>query len=277
MVVGHDQLAEQLRHRLPVVSLFVGPSSVGKATLARELLFGYQLIDTRFLAVAKLTITTAREIIGFVAGAGSRGILVDLDGATPEGVNALLKLLEDPPPRDRFIFTASHAPMETLASRAQVYRFGYLTNEEVARVVQLVRNVTAAQATEVAVRSGGQVAPALAALRGDGRGPVLSVLKAVATGDDELFFQAISGKRLVVVDGDEERRDAIDVSQLHLLRSWALEARTGRWRLFSPEESYGLDRDPQVVERILQATRRPSRPRVALRAALQPLIWDRRP
>jgi hypothetical protein len=273
--IGHTHVVEALQGELPPVTLFLGPASVGKATIAAELFARHGISGTRLFVADRLDVDVARDAAEFCRGRGHRGVLLGLDAATTPAVNVLLKPLEAPPREVHFILVSSEVPIETVTSRAQVYRFGFLSEDEVARVLIEIRGVSRAQAEAAAKLSGGQVRPALGALlAGDSRGPILTVLRAVAEGDEELFYATMGGKRLVRVNGHEERRDAVDAQQLGLLRTWALEARTGRWRLFSRKDSYGLDTEPAVIDRVLRATSRPTRPKVAVRAALLPLVWE---
>lgn len=93
------------------------------------------------------------------------GIIDDADLFNQESANALLKLLEEPPPRSLLILigTSRQAQMRTILSRCQVIPFAPLTLSEVELILnrlpafELPEGVTAA---DLAAASGGSVAQA---------------------------------------------------------------------------------------------------------------------
>lgn len=284
MVVGHAEVFHRLSEedQLPPAVLLLGPESVGKYTLAEEVCEarGIRGVLLRRYGRSKppvLRVSDAREIISFTSrrSASPKGIVIRLDGVVEEALNALLKVLEEPPPQTHFFLCSSGRPLLTISSRSQVYRCGYLTDQEIATVLVAAYGMSLDRAEVAARSSGGQVLRAREAARyEETKGPVLSALHAVAEGDAELFENAVGGKRDIEVNGVAERVDAFGSVQLGLLLRWATEALTGRWRTFSPSESYGLQRDPRVARRVL-AMDHVLRPRLAVRAALQPFVIER--
>lgn len=93
-------------------------------------------------------------------------IIDDADALGIESANALLKTLEEPPPRSVIILvgTALSRQLPTIRSRSQVIRFGPLTTGDVAQVLES-RGLTpeGADAAVLAGRSEGSVRRALAA------------------------------------------------------------------------------------------------------------------
>lgn len=88
-------------------------------------------------------------------------------------------------------------------------------------------------------------------------GPVYQVLKAMSVGDPELLHAAMDNW------GDTTHE---------LLVRWAIEARTGRWRLFSPGDSFGLQTTDVPMRVLKRLSSFPlARPRLAVQAALAPL------
>jgi len=145
--------------------------------------------------------------IGLKPFAGGRKIAIidDADTLNIAGANALLKTLEEPPPRSVLILigTSSDRQLPTIRSRAQMIRFRPLDDQTVARL--LLENKIAGDAQEaarLAVHSGGSVAraseladPALWNFRGE----LLSALASfpadsVAAAQSVIAFVDAAGK-----------------------------------------------------------------------------------
>lgn len=162
-VVGHEPQknhwlkafgAGQLAHAF----LFVGPSGVGKKTLA--LAFAQKLIcpqggcgtcgscirvaqkasESLYLVESEerqIKIETAKEVIRFLSlrsSSPSRVVILDeADRLNTQAANALLKVIEEPPQGSFFFLTAPSegALLATLRSRCQVMRFSPLSEEEI--------------------------------------------------------------------------------------------------------------------------------------------------
>jgi DNA polymerase III subunit delta' len=97
------------------------------------------------------------------AGGRKIAIIDDADDLNQEGANALLKTLEEPPPRSVLILigTSADRQLPTIRSRAQLVRFRPLDDGVVARVL-LERGITSdpQEAARLAAHSGGSVARA---------------------------------------------------------------------------------------------------------------------
>lgn len=202
-IVGHGTALEALEraftgNRGHHAYLFTGPSGVGKRTVA-EVMAGSLLCergrvgapcghcgscrrvsagshaDWRSLApdADRIKIADVRELnhefaFGSFEG-GARVVLIDdAERFTPEAANALLKTLEEPPPRSYFfLITSNHAQLlPTVVSRCQHVPFVALSPSEVEQVVSRVEAEEGAldnNLLEVAARfSGGSPGHALA-------------------------------------------------------------------------------------------------------------------
>jgi hypothetical protein len=279
MVIGHDRVLERLHSEIAPVTLLLGPPSVGKTTVAEEVFADLGVSGSLLRRYDVLRVADARSITSFTSRRSGqpKGAIVQLDGATDEAANAMLKVLEEPPPDTYFMLCASHPPPLTIVSRSQVFRLGYLTDAEVALILMSTKPPLSRERAEKAARSaGGQIARAREMARlEESKGPVLSALHAVAFGDEDLFANAVGGKREIEINGTRRREDTFGPVQWRLLLTWAREALSGRWRTFSAAESYGLQKSPEVASRVLRMGD-VSRPKVGVRVALLPFIWEKR-
>ena len=142
--------------------------------------------DKSFIPVARLIGDKEHRMheglchkIGLKPFAGGRKVAIidDADDLNLEGANALLKTLEEPPPRSVLILigTSADRQLPTIRSRSQMIRFHPLDNETVARLLLENKIATDPQeATRLAMHSGGSVAraseladPALWSFRGE--------------------------------------------------------------------------------------------------------------
>ncbi|MBN2113561.1 MAG: AAA family ATPase [Acidimicrobiia bacterium] len=188
-VVGHRALVGLLEAEAASPSqayLFVGPASVGKATLARR--FAGLLLcpgadsgclrrvvagthpdlslvepDGRTsLTVDQARSTVARAVLAPVEGERKVVLFEEAGVMTDEAASALLKTLEEPSPTTVFILVAEaeHDLPPTVASRCRTIFFGRVTDEEVAAAL-VERGVDPEQAHHAAVASGGRPGLAL--------------------------------------------------------------------------------------------------------------------
>ena len=190
-IIGHQQIVEQLQHtvasnRIAGAYLFVGPTGIGKETVARyfaQLIFCQQ--DTQpptacgtCLACRKmdsgnhpdllfvrpegslLKIGQIREIqkqIIYEPLEASRKvyILTDVDRMNAEAENCLLKTLEEPPAASVLILLTSNIRMllPTTRSRCQILQFHPMPTQELAKVLVEQFSVAPEQATALGVTS----------------------------------------------------------------------------------------------------------------------------
>ncbi len=265
-LVGHQDVRQLLEAALPPVVLLRGPQSVGKWTLARHLADHHRIRVVDQLVIAdKLTTAAVQAITGFVrlAPFGTvKLVTANLDGASEASMHALLKTLEEPPPRVRFLLVASRPAPATVLSRCQVFTLGLLTDEQV-RQVLLDQGMTAKAAVAMAALGRGQVD---AALRGSAahrhRDLVVDLMRAVATFDHDGFER-------VFKDWDDAARE--------LLFRWLVEALTHEWSLYSGDDFAGLDRKPAVLRQmLLRLSQVPNaQSRLGVRVALEPFLSPR--
>lgn len=260
-VYGHDAVAAMLREHLPQVALLLGPSSIGKRTLAEHLADFHRIPDSdRFITPNPLSIAAARGVISFV---GTRPfgafklVIGRLDDASRPALNALLKTLEEPPPSARFLLTCTRPTLPTVMSRCHVYRLGLLTTDQVAAVL-VQRGMSPDAAGKAAAVSRGQVSNALRQ-RASGREEALAVLKAVADRDGVAFTAAF------------RTFDEAAAEHLQLLLT---EAATGNWLNYRTADTFGLYRDQSLLRHMLIALHQhpAARSRLGVRAALEPFV-----
>lgn len=255
-MIGHAEVRTQLEAHLPPVVLVRGPRSVGKRTLGIHLLshHGAQKVDR--LEVLTCNVEQARLLRDFFSTAPMgkiKGAVVRLDGASEQSLNALLKLLEEPPPSGRFVLTSAGTTLATVESRSVLVRVGLLHQSEVESVLRS-RGYSDGAAVDAARLGDGTVFGAMSgSVDESARASVLSVLKAVADRDRERLELAVHGW------SDDAHA---------LLRVFAIEARTGRWRVFAPTDSFGLAKDVAAITGLVHDLSRSARPRLAARYAL---------
>ena len=117
----------------------------------------------------QITVDEVRKLNRFfhstASGSGWRIAIIDpADDMNRSAANALLKILEEPPPRSIFLIV-SHMPgqlLPTIRSRCRVLRFSPLTEAEVQTVVAKALPAAASQEVELAARlAGGSVRQAI--------------------------------------------------------------------------------------------------------------------
>jgi len=117
----------------------------------------------------EIRVAQARDLIAEIAGApfeARRRVFVVDDAHTmnDEAQNALLKSLEEPPPRSHVILVSSapHGLRQTIRSRCQQLRFGPLSRAAVAAFLAEREGLGEAESRVRAARAGGSVGAALA-------------------------------------------------------------------------------------------------------------------
>lgn len=144
--VGHERIQGVLERQIQANAVaqayvFVGPSGVGKRTLAKEFagklaqsgVRGFELVEFSF---AHSTLEQVRELIYRLSlrpQTGNKQIAI-LDAAEDMSIsaaNALLKTIEEPTAATVVIFVSSRdSLLATVRSRCQVFRFGRLSSEQ---------------------------------------------------------------------------------------------------------------------------------------------------
>ena len=144
----------------------------------------------------EIRVDQVRDLVGEIAGApfeARRRVFVIDDAHTMNDAaqNALLKSLEEPPPRSHVILVSSAASglRPTIRSRCQRLRFGPLSRAVIGESLVRERGLGAEEAGLQAALAGGSLAAALSGEAGEGlrmRDELLTLLEQVTGGGDAL-------------------------------------------------------------------------------------------
>ncbi len=187
-IVGHGSVTEMLTSEIDNPShgyLFVGPSNVGKSTVARRfaaaLLCGDDeacfaravggrhpdLVLVEPEGRASITVDQARQMVAQAVRtpleANRKVFLLEEGGMmNDEAANTLLKTLEEPTDTTTFILVADSADdlPPTVASRSRIVLFSRVPEEEITGAL-VSRGVDQSQADHAAITSGGRPGIAL--------------------------------------------------------------------------------------------------------------------
>ena len=201
-IIGHQQIVEQLQHtvatdRIAGAYLFVGPTGVGKETIARyfaQLIFCQQDAqpptvcgtclacrkvdsgnhpDLQFirpegslLKIGQIRELQKRIIYEPLEASRKVYILTDVDRMNAEAENCLLKTLEEPPASSVLILLTSNirALLPTTRSRCQILQFHAMPTQELAEILVEKFSVAPEQATPLAIAADGAIGKALTQL-----------------------------------------------------------------------------------------------------------------
>lgn len=253
--VGHKFVRIYLEKILPPVTLLQGPDSIGKRTLSHHLAAHHGALGVDLLVLDWLSTGSAREVVwsSHTAPHGRmKLVLMNLDGATDAAQNVLLKTLEGPPGNFKVIMRASEPVMPTITSRAHVFQMGLLSEIDLYQIL-VAKGMTSVSAQNCARAGCGQVQRAIASGVEDFRKViVLNIVKAFAQGDRNLFNHSL----------DDATEDVLE-----LLRTWAHEANTGRWRIFNPDSCFGIQ--ARMLRRMMIELNKGIRPKILLKT-----MWD---
>jgi DNA polymerase III subunit delta' len=228
---------------------------------------------------SEISAVLARKTVGFfgstAAYGGYRVCIVDsIDEMNRFGANALLKVLEEPPPRS-LLLIVSHTPgrvLATIRSRCQRLMLRPLSAEDVGRALLSLapemEDLPAGQIPQAAEASGGSVRRALALLTGEGlevrnltqqalsRLPSTDGLALHSLGDKMTGDEGLAVFAETVEDwlADAARGQAEPVRLARYAETWEKVRRAA-----AEAEVFRLDRKPfvfQVFAMLAEATRR---------------------
>ena len=205
-IIGHQQITKQLQHavasdRIAGAYLFVGPTGVGKETVARyfaQLIFcqrdtqpptvcgaclacrkvdsgnhpDLQFIrpDGSLLKIGQIRELQKQIIYEPLEASRKVYILTDVERMNEEAENCLLKTLEEPPASSVLILLTSNiqALLPTTRSRCQILQFHPMPTQELAEILVERFSVAPEQATTLAITADGALGQALTQLeKGD--------------------------------------------------------------------------------------------------------------
>lgn len=265
-MIGHTVARAHLERELPTATLLFGPASVGKWTLANHLADHHRVatID-RWQVPHGMTIDTVRLVTAYARRAphgAFKLIQARLDATGKPALNALLKTLEEPPPRVKFLLTSASKTLPTIASRCTVYELGLLSRHQLEQIYA-AQGLPAAKASRAAAYAHGQVQQGYDADNADAhRNQVSTLAKALSTGDRELY--------------DNVFRSWDTHSQI-MLSTLLSECLTGRWRVFTEPDAHGLQRNRDRLLKMVAALGMftSTRHRLVTRVALEPFLTRR--
>jgi replication-associated recombination protein RarA len=255
MVVGHSRIIAELNRGLPQVSLFVGPKSVGKWTVAEKFRRDLDIEGSDLLRVRLLKMEDARNVVKFAATSPVGKVklaIIRITHAQPGPLQVLLKALEESAPTTKFILIDTKMPNDTVVTRAQVFTFKLLKESQVESFLTDVKRFRPDEAKRLARLSGGQIYRALERATGqEARGAVLDLLRAF----ESRSLAALDKQAATWTDEHTE-----------LLALWCTEAVSGRWNYFKPTD---VELEGRALPmKILTALRMDTRPRLVVRASL---------
>jgi len=122
--------------------------------------YGYALPEES----ANISVDSIRDLIrtfgyGSYQGSWRTAVILHAHRMRAEAANAMLKTLEEPPPRSILILTAPslESLLPTIVSRCQSFRLGPVSTKELAASLQETRGAAPEQAAYIAELSGGNV------------------------------------------------------------------------------------------------------------------------
>lgn len=262
-MIGHGLARAHLERELPTATLLFGPASVGKWTLANHLAEHHRVATVdRWQVPHGLTIDTVRLVMAYARRApigAFKLIQARLDASSRPALHALLKTLEEPPPKVKFLLVSASRTLPTIASRCTVFELGMLNTVELADIY-IEQGYTRSRAIKAAAFAHGQVSQGYDAETAEShRNQASALAKALATGDRELFDNVFR---------------SWDARSQQMTTVLLTECLTHRWSVFTPEMVHGLDHHRPRLLRMVAALGvfSSARPRLGVRAALEPFL-----
>ena len=187
-VVGHDEIKARFTDTLPLNVLLFGPEGIGKRRLSHYIAechaksFDILTIEPTVedKRMKPVSIGQVREAGKFIAkkpfGSKFKIVTIDCSQMSDEAAQALLRMLEEPPSRTRFILSTSGMLPLTILSRCARVQVSPLSEAEVYAVLEM-QGFSGDIAKIAAHLAAGSVATALAHINNsERRRTVLSML-----------------------------------------------------------------------------------------------------
>lgn len=250
-VYGHHDVVDSLEESLPRFTMLVGPRSIGKKTIYAKALVDHGIEET--FEFSEVTENMLEDLRVLTSGtmSGQRMIFIRYGYPTKKHVERLLKIVEDATEGVNFFITSTHMPEFTLASRFTVFSLGYLRDADISMIL-IRKGYDPKFATELATKGFGTVRE--------------TIYSAKVSSDTYQVFQAL--KYI-------EEHDPASLEQLHkkwsdthtsLIKTWAIEKITNRFRMFDPDKHDILNK--KVALEILRNVDPFDRPRYVVRNSL---------
>lgn len=164
VVVGHSEVLSSIPNPLPSCLLLLGPEGVGKRHIAHALARATGAKGADLQRLGRLDKAGAKELVrhhsSYPLTSPTKATIADLTKSSPEALNSILKILEEPPGYSRIILHSDTEPLLTIKSRCFLVRFGSLSTEEVIEVLTRI-GVPELKIEDSAKESRGRVSVAL--------------------------------------------------------------------------------------------------------------------
>jgi len=143
------------------VFLYIGDRGIGKRTLVRQI---GEKLKAKIVEYDFFKVDDARSVKQVCSRVLNQThiFIINSDTATSQALNAMLKLLEEPPFRCGFFLCGSVVPMQTIASRGKLQFFPRLTDEELLEILR-IKGMTASVAISLLPFARGSVEGAMKA------------------------------------------------------------------------------------------------------------------
>ena len=170
--------------------VLLGDRGIGKRTIVRQLV---ERLGAKLVEFDKFRVDDARQLrqdcnrVLFQ----SHVFLINGDDSTEQALNAILKLLEEPPRRCAFFISASVAPLSTICSRCHMVLFPRLSDDELLEVLR-TKGMTPATALSLIPFAAGSVEGAYKAYKDqEMRRQYVRYFQALQTRDEKFIFEQV--------------------------------------------------------------------------------------
>lgn len=239
-------------------TLIVGPHSVGKRTMLEKLIQHQRVTDVvRILNTSELDMGDVRRA-SLETTSGNRVILIRLDYLKRTDEEKLLKIIEDAPDGVTFLATKTNPTQASpLLSRFTLYSVDYLPDRTVGRILSRL-GYAPDRAALLASYSLGAVKPS------------------IDMGKSSAYISLVNRALTCIAEKDMESLDKLyskwEDGHTKVIREWARERVTGRWRLFQESDFPELGKG--IAMRIWTKVNPFERPRYVVRSTLAGIVSE---